>query len=207
VTTDAAAEVRLRDDSAALIRPIEPSDAALVKALYHEMSDLSRRLRFLVPTTDISDEDVQYLTDVDHRRHEALIALDPERERALGVARYVRTPGDREAAEVAVVVVDDWHRRGLGTALLDRLTERARENGIARYTAVVSADNDIVLAALERAGAELTGRSDDGEIEFAIDLPSEGLGDRLRGALRVAAASQLEFLAQALKRLRVWRRR
>jgi RimJ/RimL family protein N-acetyltransferase len=207
VSIDAVTEVRLRDDSRARIRPIEPSDGRLVKALYHELSDMSRRLRFLVPTTDLSDEDVLYLTDVDHRRHEAMIALDTERERALGVARYVRAPGDRGSAEVAVVVVDDWHGRGLGTALLDRLTVRARDNGIARYTALVSPDNGIVLGALERAGAELTGTSDDGDVEFAIDLPPEGLGERLRGALRVAAAAPLEFVGQALRRLPVWRRR
>lgn len=207
MSIDAASEVRLRDDSTARIRPLEPSDAGLVKALYHELSDMSRRLRFLVPTTDLSDEDLRYLTDVDHRRHEALIALDPERDRAVGVARYVRDPDDRESAEAAVVVVDAWHRRGLGTALLDRLTERARENGIARYTAVVSPDNEIVLGALERAGAELTGTSEDGDVEFAIDLPSEGFGDRPRAALRVAAAAPLEFLGQALRRLRRWRRR
>jgi RimJ/RimL family protein N-acetyltransferase len=171
----------------ALIRPIEPEDKPLVRSFYYELSDLSRRLRFLVPTTEISDDDLEYLTDVDHRRHEALIALDPERERAIGVARYVRVPDDREAAEVAVVVVDDWHNRGVGTALLDELTRRARENGIARYTALVSSDNEIVIGALERAGAKRTGTTGDGEIEFSLDLPSEGLGDRLRAALRGAA--------------------
>ena len=49
--------------------------------------------------------------------------------------------GDRESAEVAVVVVDDWQNQGVGTALLDRLTQRARENGIVLYKAIVSADN------------------------------------------------------------------
>jgi RimJ/RimL family protein N-acetyltransferase len=173
-----------------------------VKAFYHELSDRSRRLRFLAPTSEISDEDLEYLTDVDHRRHEAMIALDPDGDRALGVARYVRVPGDREAAEVAVVVVDDWQRRGLGTALLDRLTERARENGIARYTALVSADNDVVLGALERAGAERTGTPGEGEVEFSFDVPAEGLGERLRDALRAAATLPIGFVGQALRRLR-----
>jgi RimJ/RimL family protein N-acetyltransferase len=207
VSEGAAEEVRLRDGSTALVRPIEPADAPLLKAAYRELSERSRRLRFLVPTSELSDEDARYLTDVDHRRHEAMIALDPDRERAVGVARYVQVPGDRTAAEVAVVVMDDWHRRGLGTALLDRLTERARENGISCYTAVVSPDNEIVLKALERVGAERTGATDEDEIEFAFDLPAEGLGERLPGALRTAASMQFEFLAQALRRLPIWRRR
>jgi RimJ/RimL family protein N-acetyltransferase len=176
------------------IRPIEPGDRELVRAFYDELSERSRRLRFLVPTSELSDEDLSYFTDVDHKRHEAVIALDGER--MVGVARYVRTPGQRESAEVAVVVVDDKQNEGIGTALLDDLTERAREHGITRYTALVSRDNDVVLGAIDRAGAERTGTTGDGgEVEFALDLPPEGgLGERLRDALRGVAV--------ALRRLR-----
>jgi RimJ/RimL family protein N-acetyltransferase len=168
-------------------RSIEPDDKALVRAFYGELSDRSRRLRFLVPTSEISDEDLAYLTDVDHRRHEAIVALDDDR--MIGVARYVRTPGDRESAEVAVVVVDDRQNEGIGTALLERLTQHARENGIERYTAIVSEDNDIVLNALERAGAENTGTTGQGDVEFTLELPPEGLGERLRSAMRSVATS------------------
>ena len=175
------------DTDTLVLRPIDPGDAQRVKAFYHELSDRSRRLRFLVPTSEISDEDLEYLTDVDHKRHEAVVALDGNR--MVGVARYVRTPADRESAEVAVVVLDEWQNHGVGTALLDRLTQRARENGIARYTAVVSADNEIVLGALERAGAERVGTTDEGEVEFAIPVPAEGLGERLRTALRGIATA------------------
>jgi RimJ/RimL family protein N-acetyltransferase len=205
VTEGEAETVRLKDGSSALVRPIAPSDAALVQRLYGEMSERSRRHRFLVPTAELSAEDLEYLTDVDHRRHEALIAVDPDADRAVGLASYVRVPRDREAAEVAVAVVDDWHRRGLATALLDRLTERARENGLVRYTALVSPDNDVVLTALERNGGARIGTTSDGEVEFAIDLPAEGLGERLRSALR--AAAQIELIGQALKWLPIGRGR
>jgi GNAT superfamily N-acetyltransferase len=168
-------------------RSIGPQDEAKLRVFYNELSDRSRRLRFLVPTSEISDEDLAYLTDVDHKRHEAIVALDGDR--MIGVAHYVRTPGDRESAEVAVVVVDDRQNEGVGKALLAELTERARENGILRYTAIVSEDNDIVLNALERAGADTTGKTDEGEIEFALDLDSEGVGERLRSALRSVATA------------------
>ncbi len=178
------------------IRPIEPADGDLVRTFYGELSDRSRRLRYLVPAAELSDEDLAYFTDVDHRRHEAVIALD-DAGRMIGVARYVRTPGRPESAEVAVVVVDDRQGEGIGTTLLDELTKRARENGIARYTALVSRDNDVVLGAIERAGAERTSASDDGdeiEFAFAVPPPGEGVGERLRAALRGVAV--------ALRRLR-----
>ena len=200
------AEITLRNGSEVAIRPIEREDGERLRQVYDAMSELSRRRRFLTPTAQLSDEDLAYLADVDHRRHEALIALEPGTGRPLGVARYVRTPGDRERAEVAVVVIDEWHGRGLGTALLERLTERARENGIARYSAVVSEDNAIVLGALERAGATRTGSSD-GEIELVLELPPEGLGDRLKAALRAAAEAPVDFFALVWERLAIWRRR
>lgn len=169
------------------IRQIEPADADLLRTFYGELSDRSRRLRFLVPTDEISDEDLAYLTDVDHRRHEAVVAIDGGR--MVGLASYVRTPGAPDSAEVAVVVVDDRQNEGIGTILLDDLTQRARDNGIARYTAIVSPDNDIVLNALERAGADTTGNTPEGEIEFALDVPAEGLGERLRSALKSVATA------------------
>ena len=169
------------------IRPIEPGDRERVRAFYDELSDRSRRLRYLAPTDELSDEDLAYFTDVDHRRHEAMVALDEER--LVGVARYVRTPGEPEQAEVAVVVADDRQNEGIGTALLNALTVRARENGIERYTALVSPENDVVIGAISRAGADRMGTSADGEIEFCFELPASGLGERLRGALRGVASA------------------
>jgi RimJ/RimL family protein N-acetyltransferase len=204
MSTEAA---ELRDGSEVVMRQIEPDDLDKLREIWGGLSADSRRRRFLVSSSvaDVTDAELQYLVDVDHRRHEAIIALD-QRGHGLGVARYVRIPGDRESAEVAVVVVDAWHNRGLGTALLDRLTDSARENGIKRYTAIVSEDNDVVLRALERAGAERTNEGEDGEIEFVFDVPAEGIGERLAAALRAAALAPVDFLSQSVARLAVWRR-
>ena len=197
--------VALRDGSSAVIRPLEPADGDLVKAIWADLSDRSRRLRFLTPVRELSPEDLAYLTQVDHRRHEAVVGLEKATGRPLGIARYVRIPGDPEAAEAAVGVIDEWHNRGLGTALLDALTERARAAGIRRYHAIVSDDNAVMLNGLERAGAEMRGRNDQGEIEFVLELPGEGLGDRLPAALRAAASAQMDQLALMGRWLTSWR--
>ena len=197
-------QIQLRDGSALAVRPVEPDDGDRILEIWDGMSELSRRLRFLTPTSEVSEEDLRYLVDVDHRRHEALLALDDDGH-AVAVARYVRTPGEPTSAEVAVVVTDAWHRRGLATALLDLLTARARENGIRNYTAIVSEDNRIVLDALERAGATRTGETGEGEIELSIPLPAEGIGDRLAALLHAAAEAPREFLTAGVRRLGAWR--
>ena len=53
------------------------------------------------------------------------------------VARYIRSKDDAEVAEIAVTVADDWQGRGLGRALLDRVTYRARHGGVHRFSALV----------------------------------------------------------------------
>jgi RimJ/RimL family protein N-acetyltransferase len=65
---------------------------------------------------------------------------DPAR-RLIAVARFVRLADDPTAAEVAIVVADDWQRRGVGTQLTELLAERARQSGIRRFTATMSSDN------------------------------------------------------------------
>jgi RimJ/RimL family protein N-acetyltransferase len=202
--------VSLKDGTDVIIRAIEPDDKERIADAYARLSPESRRRRFLAAPARLSEEDLRYLTEVDHRRHEAMGAFDPDTGDLVGVARYVRVPGDPQTGEVAAAVVDDWQGRGVGTQLLGALTERARENGLRRYTAVVSLDNEQVRSKLEQLGG--SSRPDGGELEYSLDVPSpqelemmielppQGLPERLRSALRRAAGGQLRLLTAVLRR-------
>jgi GNAT superfamily N-acetyltransferase len=78
-------------------------------------------------------------------------------------------PGDPQAAEIAVTIVDDWQGRGLGTELLSRLSDRARQVGIHRFTALVSTDNAASVGLLRNLGARLAGRGP-GTVEYELAL-------------------------------------
>ena len=193
--------VNTRDGAPIAIRPITPSDAELLAHAYEQLGDDSRRRRFLAAPARLSPEDLRYLTDVDGQRHDALVAIDPATGELVGEARYVRAPGRRDTAEVAVVVVDSWQSRGIGTALLTELTRRAREHGLLRYTAIVSADNHAVLEALAKVGGETVTTADD-QIELELELPAEeGLPDRLVAALGWAARGQIRLLGTIARRM------
>ena len=86
------------------------------------LSDRSRRMRFLGPKEALSAAELRYFTDVDHRDHEALGALDHARGGGVGIARYVRDRDNPHTAEIAVTVIDDWQGRGLGTGVVCTLT-------------------------------------------------------------------------------------
>ena len=124
-----------------MLRPIAPEDKPLLAASFERLSKESRYRRFFTIKNELSAAELDYLVDVDHHDHEAIVAIDPLSGEGLGVARYVRSEDDPELAEVAVTVADDWQGRGLGRALLDRLTYRARREGVRRFSALVQSDN------------------------------------------------------------------
>src|SRR5215469_9022918 len=161
--------VVLRDGSAVLIRQIRSTDAALLADGFARLSAASRQMRFLGVKKELSAAELRYFTDVDHHDHEALGALDRAGGRGVGIARYVRDADDPQAAEIAVTIVDDWQGRGLGTELLARLSDRARREGIRRFTALADADNVAVAALLRKAGAHLVRRGR-GTVEYEITL-------------------------------------
>ncbi len=103
---DKGRPVRLRDGSAVLIRPVRPADDGLLADGFARLSDRSRRMRFLGPKEALSAAELRYFTDVDHRDHEALGALDHARGGGVGIARYLRDREDPYAAEIAVTVID-----------------------------------------------------------------------------------------------------
>ena len=109
----------------------------------------------------------------------------------MGVARYIRSGEDHDLAEVAVTVADQWQGRGLGRALLGRLTYLARRAGIRRFGAVVQRENLASLGLAAGAGGH-EGRAGGSEVELVVDLPPHrGIGARLAHALRAAAAGSL----------------
>jgi len=116
-----------------------------------------------------TEAELRYLTDIDHHDHEALAALHHPGGHGLGVARYIRHPHDPQAAEIAIAVVDDWHRRGLGTELMAQLSDRARRAGIGRLTALMSAENVAMAGLLHTMRAALINREAD-TAEYQIIL-------------------------------------
>ena len=79
----------------------------------------------------------------------------------------------------------------MGTALLERLANRAREEGIHRFSALVQAGNRGSVELLRTLG-EVTVARDGPDLILTIDLPDRwGLGARLAMALRQAAASTI----------------
>ena len=134
---------RLPDGASILVRPIRPDDKRMLEDGLRHLSDESVQRRFLTLKRSFSRAELRYLTEVNGRDHVALVAEypgDPAR-RLIAVARFVRLADDPTAAEVAIVVADDWQRRGLGSLMAEQLADHARREGITRFTATMASEN------------------------------------------------------------------
>jgi GNAT superfamily N-acetyltransferase len=143
------------------IRPLTGADREGIANAFSRLSELTRRRRFHGLASRLGERDLDRLTRIDHHRREALVAIAPGRARIVGVARYITLPRDPRAAEVAIVVDDEWQGRGIGRRPMSELVARARAEGITRLLAYVSTDNFRVIGWITRAGGAAEVRDGD----------------------------------------------
>jgi GNAT superfamily N-acetyltransferase len=167
-------------DTVAVIRPLSWGEAAPLDDVLAGLSPRSRYLRFHSPIPVLTPAMRRVLLDVDGRDHVAVAAETADagtgdRVRAVGIARLIRDPQAVGEAEVAIAVVDTWHRRGVGRRLLEALTEQAWEIGVTRLHARVLSDNRAALGLIRTVFPARTARRDDDVVHLICVL--DGVDD------------------------------
>lgn len=201
-----AVATTLADGGVVRLRPIRPEDGPRLADGFARLSPHSRFLRFFSPLDHLTTAQLQYFTEIDYVDHFAWVAIvdlpgppalplplsavtapaldaaDPDTpwELGVGVARYIRSRSDPTAAEAAVAVADDYHRRGIGTVLLQALAAVALTRGITAFHLLVRTDNAAMIAAMHELDADRAHDPNDepSVIRFVLDLPH--LADELR---------------------------
>lgn len=150
------------------IRQATPADSEAVRAFLEHLSEDARWLRFHSPYPVIKSWMVRAMTDIDHSTHEALLAWHEGQ--VVGVAEWGRNQEEDDVADCAVVVDDDYRRRGVARALMACLTENAREHGIDMFTASVLSVNRPTIALIQNTTRERQISFDGPVLNVAIPL-------------------------------------
>ena len=166
--------LELTDGTKVLVRPIVPEDESLLHEAVAAMSERTVYFRFFSPLKRMPDALAHRLAVVDYNDRFALVATTNKpggKERIVGVARYDRVAGT-DVAEVAVAVIDEYQRRGLGSALMTILGKVAGEHGLKTFTLIVLPENQQMLGLLRKMGWIHRAKLSGGVYDISFELPA-----------------------------------
>ncbi len=157
----------MADGAPVEIRPIRPSDRDRLAAFHQRQSPTSIYYRYFQHRGPLRDSELDHLTQLDYRTRMAFVAL--LNDQLVAVARYEPYPtGDRP--EVAFLVDDEHHGRGLATLMLEYLAAAARARGVPGFVATVLPENHGMLRVFRQAGFDVVTKFLDGLIDVELDI-------------------------------------
>src|SRR5579875_2071015 len=158
------------------IRPIRPEDEPLIVKFHQALSESTVYMRYFHMLSlghRVSHERLTRICFIDYDREMALVAVHHDgqtgEESIVGVARLTKVHSANEA-EMALVVADAFHRRGIGTELLRRLVEIGHDERLDSITADILPENYAMQRVCEKLGFTLNRAFDDATIHAMIDL-------------------------------------
>lgn len=160
---------QMPDGTDLTIRPIRPEDAEIEQAFVRNLSAESKYFRFMDTLQELSQPMLVRFTQIDYDREMALIAVLEEdgHEKELGVCRYVASH-DGQTCEFALVVADEWQKKGIGNKLMNCLFDAARARGIKLMQGEVLATNRSMLELVRRLGFEVSTSEEDASIKWIV---------------------------------------
>jgi len=151
----------MKDGALVIIRPIRPEDEPKMVKFHATLSERSVYLRYfhlMNLSQRIAHERLTRICFIDYDREMALVAerrnpTTGEHE-ILGVGRLTRILGTNDG-EVAVLISDQFHGRGLGKELLARLLIVGADEKLSKLKADILPDNRDVMRICEKLGFSL----------------------------------------------------
>jgi acetyltransferase len=159
------------------VRPIHPDDAQMLQELVQSLSPESRYFRFVSSINELPPQMLARFTLIDYDREMALVAVQSERitgadgeiserERIIGVSRYVTNP-DQTSCEFALLISDELKGKGLGSRMMEAIMEVARDKGLAEIEGLVLANNEPMLKLMKSLGFAIKRFAEDPDFRLA----------------------------------------
>ena len=152
---DEIEQIELKDGLLVTLRPIRLQDAPGLQKTFLRLTPKTVYLRFLETFKTLSDKQARQFATVDYQDRMAFVAeiTESSEDTIIGVARYAQVPNREPGlAEAAIVVMDEYQNRGLGTMMLIKLVKYARQHGIHAFLATVHVSNAQIMHFVRKSG-------------------------------------------------------
>jgi acetyltransferase len=166
-----ASTIQLADGTDVTIRPIRPEDAQIESAFVRNLSPEAKYFRFMRRLQELTPEMLIRFTQIDYDREMALIAVVSENgtDEQIAVGRYSVLP-DGRSCEFALVVADEWRRKGIGSSIMLRLMESARNRGYRSMEGLVLTENKPMLDLSRRLGFRVEASADGPDVKSVVKM-------------------------------------
>ena len=173
---------KTRDGVKLGVRLLQPDDKERLIEFFDHLSPQTRWRRFHTNVEHVSRDLINQraadMANVDNRIFiGAVVATleDASHEQIVGVVRLARPAAEPDApeAEVAIVVRDDFHGRGVGRELLRWVVLLARRMRVKTILAVFQPDNDSAIRLFRELDLPTKITAEHGETIMHIQVPSD----------------------------------
>jgi RimJ/RimL family protein N-acetyltransferase len=169
------AQETLKDGTLVTIRAIRKDDKERLLQAFRALDREAVYSRFFSPKKELTNTELEQVTDVDFRQVVALVATSQVNgdEIVVGDGRYAAATGENpECAEIAFIVAEPYRGRGIALLLLRHLAHIAQEAGLSAFEAEVLAYNAPMLAVFLRSGLPICRRRDGPLVHVTLSLSS-----------------------------------
>jgi acyl-CoA hydrolase/GNAT superfamily N-acetyltransferase len=135
-------ETREIDGELVTFRPAKPVDVRRIQEHFYNLDKVDIISRFFHAKKRFVRDEVEGISQIDYIKNLTILAIVGEIGfgRVLGIGEYYLDEA-KNMAEVAFSVSKEFQGKGLGKILIQKLSEAARENGIAGLFAYTSPEN------------------------------------------------------------------
>jgi len=158
-------EFRKFGDQTVQLRPAKPVDDRRIQEHFYNLDKKDVVARFFHEKTCFLRDDVESMFETDYIKNLTLLAVTGEFGfgAVIGIGAYMLEP-KKNIAEVAFSVAKDWQGKGIAAALLLKLAQAAKDNGVTGLVAYTSPDNTGMIKLFKKLPYTVKSSIDDGMI-------------------------------------------
>ena len=164
-----------KDRTKVTVRPILPEDESLLIKFHQGLSDRTVFMRYLQPMMlqeRVMHERLARICHADYDREIPLVAEkieDNGEQSIMGVVRLSKLHGTNEA-RLSILIGDPYQGIGLGGELVRRAVDVARSERLDRLSAILTADNQVMLHIFEKLGFHIEPGDNEKLMTATLDL-------------------------------------